>query len=158
LGAEAAEDLLAALLPRYAVQLPALRAARPRPPQPQPYTGAPELCGEWLGHVQTHKGQRCLRLVFQEDGEIHAQLEAQLTTLVNDATWDDNWLTGRFQGDIQTPDASRRPHHLQLDLRMRDGRLSGALLAVSVQDREGGAPDARVGNALAHWVELRRSQ
>jgi CubicO group peptidase (beta-lactamase class C family) len=157
LAAEAAEDLLAALLPDYAARLPALRAERPSAPLPTPYLPTPELLGSWQGAAMTYVGERPLQLDFQADGDIHARLGAQLETLVNDATWDDGWLTGRFTGDIETPDASRRRHHLQLDMRLRGGRLNGALLAISTQEREGGAPDARVGNALAHWVELERA-
>jgi CubicO group peptidase (beta-lactamase class C family) len=157
LGAQAAEDVLAALLPSYAEQLPALRAAPPSAPQPAPYTPTPQLLGSWKGAANTYVGERPLQLNVQADGDIHARLGAQLKTLVNDATWDDGWLTGCFQGDIETPDASRRRHQLHLDLRLRDGILNGALMAISTQDREGGAPDVRVGNALAHWVALERT-
>jgi CubicO group peptidase (beta-lactamase class C family) len=156
-GAEAVEDLLAALLPTFAERLPDLRVAGRTAEQSKPYTPQAELLGSWKGAAQTYVGERALQLDFQADGDIHARLGAQLQTLVNDATWDGGWLTGRFLGDIDTPDASRRRHDLHLDLRLRDGRLNGALLAISKQDREGGAPDARVGNALAHWVELERA-
>jgi hypothetical protein len=158
LGAEAAEDLLAVLAPSYAEQLAALRSARPSAPLPPPYTPTPPLLGCWKGTAYTYVGERPLQLDFQADGDIHARLGVQLKTLVNDATWDDGWLTGCFQGDIATPDASRRQHQLHLDLRLREGKLNGALMAISTQDREGGAPDVRVGNALAHWVEVERCE
>lgn len=58
-------------------------------------------------------------------------------------------LTGRMVGDIGTPDANRRPYHLHLDLRLREAVLDGALIALS-------PPEARFGNALSHWAELKR--
>jgi CubicO group peptidase (beta-lactamase class C family) len=158
LGTEVMEDMLAALLPAYAERLPALRANRPEPTSPTPYAPDPALRGVWRGRVATYTGERELTLTFQDDGDIHARLDDGLTTLVNNATWQDGWLTGEFPGDIGTPDASRRRHTLNLDLRLRDGRLTGALMAVSELPREGGAPGSRVGNALNSWCALEHAQ
>jgi hypothetical protein len=57
-------------------------------------------------------------------------------------------FTGKMTGDIGTTDASRRPHDLQWEVALREGRLNGVLYAV-------GRHPSR-GLTLGHWVELRR--
>jgi hypothetical protein len=62
-------------------------------------------------------------------------------------------------GDLGTDDARRRPHHVLLDLAVRDGGsvLDGGVTAMTVTpDGEGGAPGRRAGNALSHPVRLAR--
>jgi hypothetical protein len=78
---------------------------------------------------------------------VHAHLGTQLKTLLNDTRFHDGWLTGRLMGDTGTDDASYRPHHLHLDLKLRGERLNGAMIAISL-------PTKRLTNALAHWLEL----
>jgi hypothetical protein len=79
---------------------------------------------------------------------VHAQLGDQLQTLVNDPRFREGQFTGKMTGDIGTNDASRRPHDLQWELTLREGRLNGVLYAV-------GRHPSR-GLTLGHWVELRR--
>jgi len=116
----------------------------PHPPDPaSPAYQA--LCGEWHGQMRTWEGDFPFCLHFLASGEIHAQLGQQQVTLVNHAELIDGWLTGQFAGSPETSDALRRPrhplHHLQLDLKHRAGRITGAL-------------GQSAGNTLAHWVEL----
>ena len=51
-------------------------------------------------------------------------------------------------GHIETDDVCRRPyhpyHHVQLDLKLREDRLTGALVQI-------------MGDSLGHWVELHRA-
>ncbi len=54
-----------------------------------------------------------------------------------------------YGGSLNTSDANRRFHQLQLRLRLRGEELSGAVTAVSL-------PGPKPGNALSHWAELRR--
>jgi acetyl esterase/lipase len=84
----------------------------------------------------------------QESGDVHAQLGDQLKTLVNDARFSEEQFTGKMTGDIGSPEANRRPYHLQWDVTLRDGRLGGVLYAV-------GRHPSR-GLSLPHWVELRK--
>ncbi len=97
---------------------------------------------------------------FKASGDIHAQIGDQLRTLVNQAKYDpqQQTLSGRMLGTIETTDARRRPHELQLDLKLRDQQLNGALYAVSSSDHgEGGAPERRRGNALGYGAELAKA-
>ena len=155
LGVEIIEDLIAGVIPAFAERLPALRTEHQAPVATQTVP-LQDLAGVWEGVTDTYRGERSLRLTFQEDGDVHVEFAGQLITLLNDTVFHDGWLSGRFSGDIHTPDASRRRHLLQLDLRSRDDVLNGALIAISENVREGGAPGDRVGNALAHWTSLRR--
>jgi CubicO group peptidase (beta-lactamase class C family)/acetyl esterase/lipase len=107
-----------------------------------------KLRGTWTGMVHTSRQDVPVTLWFQESGDVHAQLGDQLKTLVNDARFSGRQFTGKIAGDIGTPDANRRPYHLQWDVTLRDGQLAGALSAV-------GRHPSR-GLSLAHWVELRK--
>jgi CubicO group peptidase (beta-lactamase class C family) len=141
-------EILTLLLPRFAERR-AQAEAQPKAetPQEEPLRLPPELIGDWQGQVHTYQGERPFMLAFRESGDVHAQFGTQLKTLLNDTRFRDGWLTGRLMGDIGTEDASDRPHHLHLDLKLRGARLNGAMIAISL-------PTKRLTNALAHWVEL----
>lgn len=151
-------DIFALLLPDMETQLEGFRAARQavnahRTPA---FEMRQELVGEWRGAVHTYERDLPFTLWFTESGDIHAQLGGGMRMLVNNATYDDGWLAGKFPGDIGTPDASRRLHDLYLDLCCRGDLINGSCIAFTTHN-EGSAPDRRVGNALSYWAEVRRS-
>jgi CubicO group peptidase (beta-lactamase class C family) len=121
-------------------------------PQSQPpmaFKPSSELLGAWQGKVHTYKGELDFKLLFQPDGDVHAQLGTQLKTLLNRAQFRDGYLSGSFSGDIGTEDANRTRYTLSLSLKLRGDVLNGAMTAQSL-------PGRRVGNALTHWVELKK--
>jgi CubicO group peptidase (beta-lactamase class C family) len=157
LPGRAAQEILAQLLPRYAERRAQAEAQeKDEAKQEEPVRLPPELLGDWHGQVQTYQGEVPFTLAFKESGEcagappVHAQLGTQLKTLVNDTRFHDGWLSGRMMGEIGTDDASHRPHHLHLDLKLRGERLNGAMIAISL-------PTKRLTNALAHWAELTKA-
>ncbi|WP_126552721.1 hypothetical protein [Dictyobacter kobayashii] len=79
-----------------------------------------------------------------------------MKTLLNEAQFEQQSLTGNMLGTIGTPDANRYPHYLHLDLKLREDVLTGATVALTLDDRGGGAQGGRVGNALSYWTELRK--
>lgn len=152
------DEILDVLLPHYAERRAQQAKQKQQPEQDAPFAPPPELLGTWQGCVSTYSGELPFTLIFQPDGDLHARLGKQLTTLVNDVDFTDRHLGGKLWGEIETGDARRRPHQLQLDLTLRDGVLNGAVVALStLPDGEGGQKGRRVGNALASWAELRRS-
>jgi CubicO group peptidase (beta-lactamase class C family) len=151
------EEILSALLPDYAARRAeqedkekAEKEAKEREPQPEPhFAPTPDLLGEWNGAVHTYEGEVPLKLVFKESGDVHAQLGTQLKTLLNDAAFKENQLTGEMIGDLGTEDTRRLPYHLHARLKQRGEVLNGSLIAISL-------PAPRSGFALSHWVELKR--
>lgn len=137
------QEILSALLPDF--------KAGPSPGAPLGESFKPsELVGKWKGAVHTYNGEVPFELEFRESGDVHARLGNQLETLLNGARVEDGYLTGRMSGDIGTEDANRRPYWLAVSLKHRGEVLNGAMTAVP---RPGGR---RVGNALSHWVELKK--
>lgn len=118
-------------------------------PKPAPFQPGAELAGKWEGIVETHRARIPFQLTIQPDGDVHAKLGSQLVTLVNQPTFEDGWFGGRFSGDVDTPDASRRPHAIRLLLKLRGNVLNGSATAQSL-------PNPRSSNALTSWVELKR--
>ncbi len=119
------------------------------PAAPPGFTPPAELIGRWSGQVHTHRAPLPFTLEIKTDGDVHARLGAQLQTLLNRAALRDGYLTGTMMGDIGTEDASRTPHTLSVTLKLRGGALVGGITAMSL-------PAKRVGNALTHWVELKK--
>jgi CubicO group peptidase (beta-lactamase class C family) len=161
-----AEDILAELLPAYGEKLRAHRSAPssqdpPAQPDLPEWTPPAELLGTWHGTIQTYQGDFALKLWFKHSGDIHAQIGDQLRALVNQVKYDSEkqTLSGRMHGTIITDDACRRPHELQLDLKLRDQQLNGAIYAITASHHaEGGAPDRRMGNALGYWAALTKAE
>ena len=115
-------------VPKYA----AARKSAPPPPQtiaPPAFTPDAELRGEWTGTLRTWEGEMPLSLVIQDDGDIHVRIGSDLRALLNQVSWRNNNLRGRFAGTIPTADARRWPHSVLLNLRLRSGTLSGMATA-----------------------------
>ncbi len=114
-----------------------------------PGSGLPgELLGTWKGAVHTYLRKVPVSFWFKESGDVHVQLDGQLTTLVNNARFLDGTFAGRMMGRIPTPPAGRRPHFLSFGFNLREGVLSGLLAAVGEQSARG--------LYLPYWVEVRR--
>lgn len=125
-------EAFAALLPDYGK---AKRRAERKDPVEQPpaqFTPGKELAGFWQGEVFTHEGTRQMSLWIQPDGDIHAQLGTRLKALVNDVRFEQGFLWGRFEGNLDTTDTDRAPYHVHLRLRMEEKNLAGNLSAISI--------------------------
>lgn len=146
-----AQELAAAVLPRYAERLrerlareeaarrdrlarqeaarsEARRTGEGEAGRPS-LTPPPQLLGEWTGTLRTYEGEVPFSLVFQLDGDVHVRLGGQLETLLNQVSYRDGNLVGRFAGTIPTEDTRRHPHSVLLNLRLRDGTLRGQATA-----------------------------
>ena len=153
-----AEEIAAALLPRYAAARRA-RAARAaeetaRSASEAPavshasdpsLAGNPELLGTWTGQIATSEGTVPLTLRVQPDGDVHVQLGDELRTLLSEASFERGVLAGRFAGTIPTEDARRHAHRVLLTVRLRAGKLLGAATAQGDHF------------ALSSFVELRKA-
>lgn len=159
LANQVAVDILSVLLPTYAEKRTLGEWQRTsestRKPEPD-FRPDAHLLGQWSGHVHTYENDIPFTLWFKETGDVHAQLDTQLKTLVNEVQFKEEYLTGKMMGTIGTPDASRYPHYLHLDLKHRGEVLTGAIIAITVDGRDGGTVGRRQGNALSYWVELRK--
>jgi len=128
-----AGEIAAAMLPRYAVGWRE-RMARRNDTAPTEarvaFAPPPELLGEWTGTLRTWERSIPMTLVVQPDGDVHVKVEGRLETILDGPSWRDNNLTGRFAGSIPTPDATRWPHHVLLNLRLRNGTLNGTASAL----------------------------
>lgn len=109
------------------------------------------LAGKWEGLVHTYERDLPITLEVQQDGDVHVQFEGQLATLLNGVRYRDGWLRGRTGGDLRTADTARTPYDLHLEVRLREDVLGGSLTAIS-------RPASRGGNALTHWIELRKKK
>jgi len=147
----AVDELTQAIL---AVLLPEEPGARRPGPAPRggasdaPPPDVSKLSGTWRGRVHTHRGLLSLVVRVKDPQDIHVRLGEQLETLLNEARCEDGVLTGVMQGDVGTPDASRRPYHLHLELRRRGEALCGSAAVISLPTSRGGA--------MEYWVDLRR--
>ena len=133
------DEIIAALLP------PVPRAAA----TPPPVSSSAKLIGEWRGYVHTYKAVLPFTLEIKAHDDVHVQLGDQLKTLLNRFSVKGDYVTGVFNGDIGTEDANRTKYSLNLSLKLRGNVLNGAMTALSL-------PGKRVGNALTHWVELKK--
>ncbi len=133
------------------LKFPKFQPPAPRPPAPPaPFTPPAGLAGKWSGKIHTYAGERALTLEVRANGEIVAQIARQFKTLVNNAALADGYLAGDFLGELGTDDTSRQHSHLSLSLKLRGDVLDGAVTAKS-------RVEPRAGNALTHWVALRRA-
>jgi CubicO group peptidase (beta-lactamase class C family) len=149
------QQILSVLMPESAQKPSPPSEQKPAEPRPAEQTKAEQklasgkLSGEWRGTVHTYKGDLPLTLWFKDSGDIHVRLGNQLKTLLNNVGRGDDRLSGVMMGDIGTEDANRTAYELRLNLKLREDRLTGTLIAITRSGK-------RVGNALSHWVELKK--
>jgi hypothetical protein len=108
-----------------------------------------ELVGTWNGELVTYQAKTPLRLVIQSDGDVHVRLGQQLQTLLNNVSYRDGYLRGRFAGKVPYDDHRGRDYHVQLELKLRDNKLDGSAQTHTL-------PDAWGTNAVTHWAELKK--
>jgi CubicO group peptidase (beta-lactamase class C family) len=103
----------------------------PEAGMPEPaFAPSPELLGKWKGTVQTYRSNTPLLLEVLASGEIRLQLGDQLPTLLARASFRDGTLRGVFRGDLDLPEAERRPYIVSVALKLRDGQvLNGSVTA-----------------------------
>ncbi len=111
----------------------------------------PELVGAWTGQVESYLGSTEVVLRVAESGAAYVRMGSGLWSLLNDSSFGEGVLRGTFTGELQTPDISRRPYDLRLEVKLRGDFLIGSLTAVS---READ----RCGNAITHWIELKPAE
>ena len=125
-----AQAVAAAVLKTSAGPQP--RAPSPPPPGARPaFKPTLEQLGEWTGTLKTWERDVPLSMRVEEDGDVKIRLGGGLWTLLNQVSWTQERLAGRFAGTIPTADARRQPHTIQLELRPRDGKLAGQATALS---------------------------
>ena len=139
------DEIVAVLMPDAARK----PVTQNQPPAEPVFKPAGELIGVWKGIVQTYKEEIPFTLEIKADGDIHTRLANQLRTLLNRVDFKDGYLTGQLMSDIGTEDANRTRYVLSLTLKLRGEVMNGAMTAQSM-------PGKRVGNALTHWVELKK--
>jgi CubicO group peptidase (beta-lactamase class C family) len=143
---EIAQRIAAVILPKYAE---ALQKAQRKPEEkPSAFQSQPELLGEWTGTVRTWEKSLPIMITFQPDGDVHVKLADELETLLNEATYRNGNLVGRFTGTIPTTDAGRHGHSVLLNVRLRDGKLSGQVTAQTTEEP--------IYYALTSYVELEK--
>jgi CubicO group peptidase (beta-lactamase class C family) len=142
-----AEELVAAVLPKYDT---ALREERRQPMKAAPklrFEPAAGLVGKWTGTVQTWQEKIPLELEVAEDGHIYVRLGNQLESILSDVSVEGTHLIGRSVGTIPTPDANRHHHEIRWDLRMRESRLGGQATAHGMT-----VPGDRVQVSYGHYM------
>ena len=108
-----------------------------------------KLYGTWSGVVETYNGEKEVNLKIDKSGYAFIRIDDQPWSVLNKLSFENNFLNGEFQGDLGTDDVNRVKYKLRLDVKYRQNKLNGALIAVPV-------PEKRVRNALTHWVELKK--
>lgn len=99
--------------------------------EPQaPFVPTSDLTGRWKGSIQSYRSTTPFQLDILSSGEIRVQVGDQLATLLDHPSFRDGYLHGMFQGDIDLPEAARRPYVISVSLKLRDGKmLNGAVTA-----------------------------
>jgi CubicO group peptidase (beta-lactamase class C family) len=147
ISGEIADAILSLLLDGKLMSRPIWENLQAKPVEDTRLPG--KLLGTWKGMVHTYKRDLPVTLWFEQSGAVYAQLDHQMKRPVNDARLERGVFLGRMAGDIETPDANRRPYHLDWNLTLRGDLLNGTLYAI------GHHPSRGV--LLGYWAEIKRS-
>lgn len=110
------------------------------------------LSGEWNGSIHTPDGKVALSLWVNENGEAYSRLDKEEKQPFFVSSVSDSYFWGVLRGNLITKDTKRYPHDLSLDLKLRGDALDGYTVATCTK-----TPNNRMGYALSHWTELRKS-
>jgi len=141
------DEILKILVSDYEENLDDFRKAR-RAEESRPYRLDENYRGHWKGTITTWKEEIPVEMWFQDDGDIQIQMKGQYKNLLNGARFEEQYLRGSFQGNINTPDANRHRYNLHIKLRLRNSKtLNGAITSSSYDPQ---------GNVLSSWISLER--
>ncbi len=139
------DSALGALLPAYRKNLEA--GSEPRRPGLGPFEPAPDLIGEWKGKIMTYGLDIPVRMVFQQDGDIHFLKPPDIDNtwvlqdleyfdeVLNEVGMDGNRIRGWVDARVATGDAMRSPHVLLIDIVREGDSIDGSVTAVSAAER-----------------------
>jgi CubicO group peptidase (beta-lactamase class C family) len=145
LADQAAQEALAAVLPKFREeQEKAQKAAKPKADSSQS-TPPSTLAGMWTGEIHTWQGVVPVAFSISPNHEVHVTINSRGRLLKN-ASVEANEIYGLFEGDVGTPDAPRAPYDLEVDLYLRGDRFVGA------------ATTRGDGPALPYWMTLQRAK
>ena len=145
------DEILSVLLPSYR-QNGASVSSNPAPQRPTA-SPAPSLTGNWVGRIQTFKGDLPLTLSIRESGEVEAQLGSApampLKNLRFGNRFGKQFLAGRLSGsNLGTDeDTGPEPYDLDFELYLQGQKLYGAATTRMLSG-------ARFSAQLSYWVEL----
>jgi CubicO group peptidase (beta-lactamase class C family) len=136
-------EILSTLLPTYG-EKQAKADETKKPQTSEETTPLSALAGTWKGVVKTYRENIPLTFSIADSGDVHAKLGSQLTTLLNDAKFDQQRLRGRMSGDLGVEeDTGPERYHLEFYLYLRGDALKGAVVT---------APSP----GLPFWAELKK--
>lgn len=137
----------------FAAMIPGFPAPPAIPSEtPEAFVPPPELAGEWQGLVQTHQGDKPLKLSIKSAQELSIEIDGRPGRLVPVHTplgpprFHDGWFSALFFGTISTDDASRSPHVVFVRLQLRGDTLRGTASAVAMNQAF----------SLPYWASLMR--
>ena len=131
-----AHDIIGELLPDYGEKWKKEKEEEKEEeeerPKPESSKAIPELIGGWVGELITYDNKTPVRMVFQQDGDVHIRLGDQLETLLNNVRFSNNILTGKCLGTIPSGDGLLYNHTIELKMVFDENRkLSGYAEAVA---------------------------
>jgi len=124
--------------------------AKQEPNRSLGFTPSAELIGEWQGKIVTYQGEARLRLEIKDTADVHLRVDRQLETLLNGPNFRDGVLRGRFAGKLPYDDNRGDDYTVELELKLREGKLSGG--AITHATNQWGE------SAVTHWVELEKKK
>jgi CubicO group peptidase (beta-lactamase class C family) len=138
-------DILDVILPEYGKNR---RTAAPRRRnQFRPFVPSEETNGVWAGYVWTYEGGVRIKMVFEEDGDIHVLTKPFFNHSVimpNQSMWDallnntgvmGNRIYGWTTIYLDTGDTADYPYIAIMDVTREGSVISGAVTAVAAADR-----------------------
>ncbi len=103
-----------------------------------------EYIGNWTGKIKTHEGTMPISMKIQPEFKINVKLSEQSEQEMYNVRMERNMLRGEFNGEVDTNDAGRRSHRIDMQLKYRRDRISGSATAQSS------------GFALTSWIVLQK--
>jgi hypothetical protein len=130
-------DIAATFIPKFSENLKILMAEVEAQNARQPYHPTTQFIGQWDGEIKTYENSVPITVVFDTNGKVYVKLKDQFETVLNDVTFSEGALSGKFCGNIKTEEAMKRNHHIELELRPEGRELYGVARAVSDAKRPG---------------------
>ncbi len=109
------------------------------------------ITGEYTGHIHANKKKTPLTLWINEN-EAYFKLGGEEKNPLFISSASNTYFWGVLRGNLTTQDTQRYPHDLSLDLKRRGDTLEGFALTMCIK-----TPRNRMGYALSHWTELRKT-
>jgi len=124
-------EITDALIPKFSKRVEALMERYESENAFKSYTSIPQLVGSWKGEIKTPETETPIKMVFQDNGEVHVRLDKQPEAILDNVSVRNGELKGDFRVRSPSENGTNSEQAISIHVEVRGRRMYGVATAES---------------------------